>query len=75
MELYIRKITGKTINVYSNIDNPTILMVKNLIQEKENIPILSQRIIMAGKNQDDNKTINDYNWKRETCVFLIIRTN
>ena len=31
MELYIRKITGKTINVYSNVDNPTILMVKNLI--------------------------------------------
>lgn len=69
MELYIKKITGKTINVYSNEDNPTILMVKNLIQEKENIPILSQRIIMAGKNLDDNKTVNDYNWKRETCVF------
>ena len=75
MELYIKKITGKTINVYSNVDNPTILMVKNLIQEKENIPILSQRIIMAGKNLDDNKTVNDYNWKRETCVFLIIRNN
>lgn len=69
MELYIKTITGKTINVYSNEDNPTILMVKNLIQEKENIPILSQRIIMAGKNLDDNKTVNDYNWKRETCVF------
>ena len=75
MQLFVRTLTGKSITLESKEDDPTIKMVKEYIQSKEGISVADQRLIIAGKQLDDNKTVKDYNWNKETCVHLVVKSN
>jgi hypothetical protein len=39
----------------------TIESVKNKILEMESFPLVNQRLIFAGKNLEDGRTLSDYN--------------
>lgn len=61
MKLSIRTITGKTIVVFVEGDQ-TVGILKERIKEKEGIPVRQQRLIVAGKVLEDDRTIwLDYN--------------
>lgn len=61
MKLFIKTITGKTIVVDVEGDQ-TIALLKEKIKDKEGIPINQQRLIVAGRILEDDRTIwLDYN--------------
>lgn len=71
--LFVKNLDGKTITLDEIADTNTVEVLKFFIWEKTSTPIEKQRLIFAGKQLEDGRTLREYGVGNESTFHLVLR--
>ena len=71
--LYVKTLTGKVIFLTGTTSSENIFSIKKRIQDRSGTPPDQQRLIWAGRQLEDSRTLGDYNILPESTLHLVLR--
>jgi ubiquitin C len=72
MLIFVKTLTGKSIGIDLS-QTETVEYLKHRIRERKGIPNDKQRLIFAGKQLENEKTLTDYNIQKDSTIHLELR--
>lgn len=72
MQIFVKTPLGKTLNLEVE-SSFTIHAVKRILKKKVGMPLKVQRLLLGGKQLEDERTLGDYGIQRESTLDLNAR--
>ena len=73
-KVFAKKLTGGTYTIENLTGETTVAQLKEIIADQIDIPATAQRLIFAGMEIEDAKTLAEYNIQKESTIHVVAKT-